>query len=96
MGFSLPEIAAVSPLLVRSLISSFFAHPARRLRGWIAEIQGLATLFDRALRALSRAETGEIQAGFSVLSKISDETLDNLLGELTQQAGVSRTQVADV
>ena len=52
---------------------------ARRLRAWIAEVQGLATLFDRALRALSRAETGEIQAGFAVLSRVSDETLDNLL-----------------
>jgi len=52
---------------------------AQRLHAWIAEIQGLATLFDRALRALSRAETGEIQAGFTVLSRLSDETLDNLL-----------------
>ena len=52
---------------------------ARRLQGWIAEIQGLAALFDRALRALSRAETGEIQAGFAVLARVSDETLDNLL-----------------
>jgi DNA-binding transcriptional regulator GbsR (MarR family) len=52
---------------------------AMRLREWIREIQGLATLFDRALRALSRAETGEIQAGFAVLARVSDETLDNLL-----------------
>jgi DNA-binding transcriptional regulator GbsR (MarR family) len=52
---------------------------AQRLHAWISEIQGLATLFDRALRALSRAETGEIQAGFTVLSRLSDETLDNLL-----------------
>jgi DNA-binding transcriptional regulator GbsR (MarR family) len=52
---------------------------AQRLRTWIAEIQGLATLFDRALRALSRAETGEIQRGFSVLSRVSDDTLDNIL-----------------
>jgi DNA-binding transcriptional regulator GbsR (MarR family) len=52
---------------------------ARRLRDWIAEIQGLATLFDRALRTLSRAETDEIARGFSVLARISDDTLDNLL-----------------
>ncbi len=52
---------------------------ARRLRAWIAEIQGLAALFDRALRALSRAETDEIARGFSVLARVSDETLDNLL-----------------
>jgi DNA-binding transcriptional regulator GbsR (MarR family) len=52
---------------------------ARWLRGWISEIQGLATLFDRALRALSRAETDEIARGFSVLARVSDETLDNLL-----------------
>jgi DNA-binding transcriptional regulator GbsR (MarR family) len=52
---------------------------ARRLQGWIAEIQGLAALFDRALRALSRAESDEIARGFSVLARVSDETLDNLL-----------------
>jgi DNA-binding transcriptional regulator GbsR (MarR family) len=52
---------------------------ARRLRDWIAEIQGLATLFDRALRTLSRAETDEIARGFSVLARVSDETLDGLL-----------------
>jgi DNA-binding transcriptional regulator GbsR (MarR family) len=52
---------------------------ARQLRGWLAEIQGFVTLFDRALRALSRAETGEIARGFTVLSRISDETLDRLL-----------------
>lgn len=52
---------------------------ARRLRDWIAEIQGLATLFDRALRTLSRAETDEIARGFSVLARVSDATLDNLL-----------------
>jgi hypothetical protein len=39
----------------------------------------LATLFDRALRALSRAETDEIARGFSVLARVSDATLDNLL-----------------
>ncbi len=52
---------------------------ARRLRDWIAEIQGLATLFDRALRALSRADTDEIARGFSVLARVSDQTLDDLL-----------------
>lgn len=52
---------------------------ARRLRDWIKEIQGLATLFDRALRALSRAETDEIARGFTVLAQVSDQTLDNLL-----------------
>lgn len=52
---------------------------AQRLRDWIAEIQGLATLFDRALRTLSRADSDEIARGFSVLARVSDETLDNLL-----------------
>ena len=52
---------------------------AQRLRDWIAEIQGLAALFDRALRALSRAETDGIAAGFAVLSRISDDSLDSLL-----------------
>jgi DNA-binding transcriptional regulator GbsR (MarR family) len=73
---------------------------AVRLRDWLAEIQGLATLFDRALRALSRAETDEIARGFSVLAQISDESLDNLLrlfgslpeGELAETLeSVSRT-----
>jgi uncharacterized 2Fe-2S/4Fe-4S cluster protein (DUF4445 family) len=35
-------------------------------------------------------------AGGHTLALMVRETLDNLLGELTQQAGVSRTQVADV
>ena len=52
---------------------------ARRLRSWLGEIQGFVTLFDRALRALSRAESGEIARGFTVLAQISDETLDSLL-----------------
>ena len=52
---------------------------ARRLRSWLNEIQGFVTLFDRALRALSRAESGEIARGFTVLAQISDETLDSLL-----------------
>ena len=52
---------------------------ARQLREWLEEIQGFVTLFDRVLRALSRAETDEIARGFAVLARISDETLDNLL-----------------
>jgi DNA-binding transcriptional regulator GbsR (MarR family) len=52
---------------------------AQRLRAWLHEIVGFVTLFDRALRALSRAETGEIARGFAVLARISDETLDRLL-----------------
>jgi hypothetical protein len=52
---------------------------ARRLRDWLAEIAGFVTLFDRALRALARAETDEIARGFTVLAHVSDETLDRLL-----------------
>lgn len=52
---------------------------AQQVRGWLAEIQGFVTLFDRALRTLSRAETAEIARGFTVLARISDDTLDRLL-----------------
>jgi DNA-binding transcriptional regulator GbsR (MarR family) len=52
---------------------------ARRLRDWLDEIAGFVTLFDRALRTLSRAETDEIARGFAILAHISDETLDRLL-----------------
>lgn len=74
-----PRLAVCLDLAEQAVAAAPEDEEARRLRLWIAEIQGLATLFDRALRALSRAETGEIQVGFSVLSRVSDETLDNLL-----------------
>jgi DNA-binding transcriptional regulator GbsR (MarR family) len=74
-----PRLAVCLELAEQAVAAAPDDHEARRLRAWIAEIQGLATLFDRALRALSRAETGEIQAGFAVLSRVSDQTLDNLL-----------------
>ena len=74
-----PRLAVCLELAEQAEAATPDDEEARRLRAWIAEIQGLATLFDRALRALSRAETGEIQAGFAVLSRVSDDTLDNLL-----------------
>ena len=74
-----PRLADCLQLADEAVAASPDDAEARRLLGWIAEIQGLAALFDRALRALSRAETGEIQAGFAVLARVSDETLDNLL-----------------
>ena len=74
-----PRLAVCRELAEQAVAAAPDDAEARRLRAWIAEIQGLATLFDRALRALSRAETGEIQAGFAVLSRVSDETLDSLL-----------------
>ncbi len=74
-----PRLAVCLELAEQAVQAAPDDQETRRLRSWIAEIQGLATLFDRALRARSRAETGEIQAGFSVLSRVSDETLDNLL-----------------
>ena len=74
-----PRLAVCMELAEQAVDAAPDDAEVRRLREWIAEIQGLATLFDRALRALSRAETGEIQAGFAVLSRVSDETLDNLL-----------------
>jgi DNA-binding transcriptional regulator GbsR (MarR family) len=52
---------------------------AARLRDWLAEIQGFVRLFDRALQALSRAESHEIARGFAVLARIGDDSLDRLL-----------------
>lgn len=50
-----------------------------RLRDWLAETRGFVRLFDRALRALSRADSDEIARGFGVLGNVSDDTLDRLL-----------------
>jgi DNA-binding transcriptional regulator GbsR (MarR family) len=75
-----PRLAVCLELADQAVDASPGDDEARRLRTWIAEIQGLATLFDRALRTLSRAETDEIARGFSVLARVSDDTLDKLLG----------------
>lgn len=74
-----PRLATCLELADQAVDAAPEDPEARRLRTWIAEIQGLATLFDRALRALSRAETDEIASGFSVMAHLSDETLDRLL-----------------
>ena len=74
-----PRLAVCLELADQAVEASPDDPEARWLRTWIAEIQGLATLFDRALRTLSRAETDEIARGFAVLARVSDETLDNLL-----------------
>jgi DNA-binding transcriptional regulator GbsR (MarR family) len=74
-----PRLATCLELADQAVEATPGDPEARRLRTWIAEIQGLATLFDRALRALSRADTDEIARGFSVLAHLSDETLDSLL-----------------
>jgi hypothetical protein len=74
-----PRLATCLELADQAVEAAPEDPEARRLRTWIAEIQGLATLFDRALRALSRAETDEIASGFSVMAHLSDETLDRLL-----------------
>jgi DNA-binding transcriptional regulator GbsR (MarR family) len=52
---------------------------AQQLRDWVAEIQGFARLFDRALRTLARAGSDEIARGFAVLARLPDESLDRLL-----------------
>ena len=74
-----PRLAVCLELADQAVAAAPDDAEARRLRTWMAEIQGLATLFDRALRALSRAETDEIARGFAVLARISDDALDNLL-----------------
>ncbi len=74
-----PRLAVCLDLADQAVQSSPDDTESLRLREWLAEIQGFVTLFDRALRTLSRAETDEIARGFAVLARISDETLDNLL-----------------
>jgi DNA-binding transcriptional regulator GbsR (MarR family) len=74
-----PRLAVCLELADEAVLAAPNDLEAQRLRDWITEIQALATLFDRALRTLSRAETDEIARGFSVLARLSDDTLDNLL-----------------
>lgn len=50
-----------------------------RLRDWLEDLLGFMKLFDRAVNLLSRAETEQIASGFSVLSRLSDDSLDRLL-----------------
>jgi hypothetical protein len=45
----------------------------------LTDLLGFVRLFDRAVRLIARAETGEIARGFAVLARLSDETLDRLL-----------------
>jgi DNA-binding transcriptional regulator GbsR (MarR family) len=74
-----PRLAECMELADQVMQDSPDDGEARRLRDWLQEIAGFVTLFDRALRTLSRAETGEIARGFTVLAHISDDTLDRLL-----------------
>lgn len=74
-----PRLEACLELADEAIAVSPDDPEAVRLREWLTEIQSFVTLFDRALRVLSRAETGEIARGFAVLARISDDTLDNLL-----------------
>ena len=74
-----PRLEACMELAEQAIAASPGDAEAVGLRDWLAEIQGFVTLFERALRALSRAETGEIARGFAVLARISNETLDSLL-----------------
>lgn len=74
-----PRLTTCIELADQVVASSPDDLEAQHVRAWLAEIQGFVTLFERALRTLSRADTGEIARGFTVLSRISDETLDRLL-----------------
>jgi DNA-binding transcriptional regulator GbsR (MarR family) len=51
-----------------------------RLRDWLTDLLGFMRLFDRAVSLLARAESNEIARGFSVLARLSDDSLDRLLG----------------
>jgi hypothetical protein len=51
----------------------------RQLREWMTELLGFVRLFDRAVRVLGRAESSQIARGFSVLARLSDDTLDRLI-----------------
>jgi DNA-binding transcriptional regulator GbsR (MarR family) len=50
-----------------------------QLGAWMTELLGFLRLFDRAARALGRAESSQIARGFGVLARLSDDTLDRLL-----------------
>lgn len=50
-----------------------------QLRDWMTDLLGFLRLFDRAVRVLGRAESSKLARGFSVLARLSDETLDRLL-----------------
>jgi DNA-binding transcriptional regulator GbsR (MarR family) len=50
-----------------------------RLRDWMIDLLGFIRLFDRAVSMLARADSTEISRGFSVLGRLSDDTLDRLL-----------------
>ena len=51
-----------------------------QLREWLTEFEGFVRLFDRAVALVARAETAELARGFAVLARLSDDTLDRLLG----------------
>jgi DNA-binding transcriptional regulator GbsR (MarR family) len=74
-----PRLATCLELAEQAVDAAPEDAEALRLRDWLEEISGFVTLFDRALRTLSRAESGEIARGFTVLARTSDETLDRLL-----------------
>ncbi len=50
-----------------------------RLRDWLTDLLGFMKLFDRAVSLLARAESNEIARGFSVLARLSDDSLDRVL-----------------
>jgi DNA-binding transcriptional regulator GbsR (MarR family) len=50
-----------------------------RLRDWLSELLGFVRLFDRAVALIARADSSEIARGFSVLGRLSDESIDRLL-----------------
>lgn len=50
-----------------------------RLRDWMTDLLGFVRLFDRAVSLLARAGSTEISRGFSVLARLSDDSLDRLL-----------------
>ena len=46
---------------------------------WLTDLLGFMKLFDRAVSLLARAESNEIARGFSVLARLSDDSLDRVL-----------------
>jgi DNA-binding transcriptional regulator GbsR (MarR family) len=51
-----------------------------RLRTWLSEFREFVRLFDRAIGLVARTNSTEIARGFAVLARLSDESLDRLLG----------------
>jgi DNA-binding transcriptional regulator GbsR (MarR family) len=75
----LPRIETCLALADAAVLASPGDREVLRLRDWMIELLGFMRLFDRAVRVVARADSTEIARSFSVLARLSDESLDRLL-----------------